>query len=120
MRRGREVITGLIPPRSERRRVTRVMPPGHIRCELAGRGAKLQPKDVSATGIAVWSSQALAIGRDYDLEIGLDDFMLPRRARVVHCTRAKDRRWLVGLKFLENDGRIDELIKLIATEFRAQ
>ena len=110
----------LVPPRYERRGGHRLVPPHGVRCELSGRGAKLVPKDVSATGIAVWSSAALAIGRDYDLVITLEDFTLPRRARVVHCTREKDRGWLVGLKFLDGDGRINELIQMVATEFRPE
>jgi len=96
-----------------------VVPPDRIQCELKGRGATLRLKDVSASGIALWSSGALAIGRDYDLVITLDHFTLGRRARVIHCTR-DGRNWLVGLKFLENDGLVDELIKLMATEFRPQ
>ena len=120
MKRAHQTSAGIVPARSERRRMGRIVPPDHIQCALAGNAVRLEPKDVSATGIAVWCKAALAVGRDYDLIITLDEFTLPRRARVVHCRRDHDGRWLIGLRFLENDGKIDELIRLIATEFRPE
>ena len=112
----------LFPPRTERRGAPRVVPPEHIRCELTRRKAHIRPKDISATGIAVWADVKLPVGRAYEVEISLDTFSLTRGVRVVYCKTEGADRWLVGMTFLpaaEDDANLDQLIRLIATEFRA-
>ena len=112
----------LFPPRTERRGAARVVPPEHIRCELTGRKATICPKDISVTGIAVWADVKLPVGRNYEIAISLDSFSLTRRVRVIYSKADGTERWLVGMSFLtgaEEDVDLDQLIRLIATEFRA-
>jgi hypothetical protein len=72
--------------------------------------------------MALWTNKALAIGREFEVTIKLGAFTLSRRARIVHSCK-DNTRWVTGLTFVArrgDDGKIDELIKLMATEFRAQ
>ena len=113
----------LAAPRHERRGERRLPAPNALRCTLSGLRAKLIVKDVSASGLAVWANMPLPVGREYDLTIKLAGFALSRRARIVHCKCKGTTEWLTGLTFVstsDDDGKIDELIKLMATEFRAE
>ena len=112
----------LFPPRTERRGASRVVPPEHIRCELTNRKATVRPKDISVSGIAVWVDVKLPVGRHYEIVITLDALSVTRRVRAVYCKTDGTDRWLVGMKFLpatEDEVNLDQLIRLMATEFRA-
>ena len=112
----------LFPPRTERRGAPRVVPPEHIQCELTRRKATIRAKDISVTGMAVWADVKLPVGRSYEVAISLGTFNLTRAVRVVYCKADGTERWLVGMTFLpaaEDDVNLDQLIRLMATEFRA-
>lgn len=111
----------LFPPRRERRGAHRIAAPPDIRCELAEQSGSVQPKNISASGIAVWHDAPLPAGTDYELTITFGSVSLRRRARIMYARKDGSERWLLGLKFLaqpDDDGQIDELIKMLATEFR--
>lgn len=113
--------SAVFPPRSDRRGAIRIVPPTEVRCELKGRAGSMLAKDISVSGIGVWRNAPLRAGIDHEMTITLGTFTLRRRARTVYSRKEAPGRWLLGLKFLpetQDDGKLEALIGLLATEFR--
>ena len=113
-RRGK-VSSPSIPIR--RRREMRFAPPPQLTCTVLGTPAKVEVRDISVGGLALWTPQPLKPGVTYKLSLQIGKLTVMLSARPTHIKPQDDCRWVVGMAFVDGPTTspgIEELLDVIA------
>lgn len=106
---------------SKRTRIrdARVEPTHPIVCVAGGTRAKFEVRDISVSGMSVWSTIPVSRGWLHEFRLTYGQFTVVRQARAIHCKSCDDGRWLIGLEFDKKARRgptIENLVDLITDE----